>query len=94
MMGPYIQAAQPAGQTLAWTLLAQAIYYSIVRPIAVGGMLVGASYTLFKMRKQLGAGMARAVSDLKKSAAAHAATSRTERDLPAKAIFAGIASCS
>jgi putative OPT family oligopeptide transporter len=89
-LGPYIQAAQPAGQTLAWPLLAGAIYYSIVRPIAVGGMLVGASYTLFKMRKQLGAGMARAVSDLKKSAAAHEATNRTDRDLPSKAIFAGI----
>jgi len=89
-IGPYIQAAQPAGQTLAWPLLAGAIYYSIVRPIAVGGMLVGASYTLFKMRKQLGAGMARAVSDLKKSAAAHEATSRTDRDLPSKAIFAGV----
>ena len=90
-IGPYLQAAQPAGQTLSWSLLASAIYYSIVRPIAVGGMLVGASYTLFKMRKQLGAGMARAVSDLKKSAAAHAATNRTERDLPSKVIFAGIA---
>ena len=89
-IGPYIQAAQPAGQTLSWPLLAGAIYYSIVRPIAVGGMLVGASYTLFKMRKQLGAGMARAVSDLKKSAAAHAVTNRTERDLPAKAIFGGV----
>src|SRR5579872_6343293 len=89
-VGPYIQAAQPAGQPLAWPLLAGAIYYSIVRPIAVGGMLVGASYTLFKMRKQLGAGMARAVSDLKKSAAAHETTNRTERDLPAKAIFAGV----
>ncbi|MGB8730547.1 MAG: oligopeptide transporter, OPT family [Candidatus Sulfotelmatobacter sp.] len=89
-IGPYIQAAQPAGQTLAWPLLAGAIYYSIVRPIAVGGMLVGASYTLFKMRKQLGAGMARAVSDLKKSAAAHEATNRTDRDLPSKAIFAGV----
>ena len=89
-IGPYIQAAQPAGQTLAWPLLAGAIYYSIVRPIAVGGMLVGASYTLFKMRKQLGAGMTRAVSDLKKSAAAHQATNRTDRDLPSKAIFAGI----
>ena len=90
-IGPYVQASLPAGQTIAWPLLAQAIYYSIVRPIAVGGMLVGASYTLFKMRKQLGAGMSRAVSDLKKSAAAHAATNRTERDLPAKAIFAGVA---
>ncbi len=90
-IGPYVQASLPAGQTIAWPLLAQAIYYSIVRPIAVGGMLVGASYTLFKMRKQLGVGMSRAVSDLKKSAAAHAATNRTERDLPAKAIFAGVA---
>jgi len=89
-VGPYIQAAQPDGKALAWPLLAGAIYYSIVRPIAVGGMLVGASYTLFKMRKQLGAGMARAVSDLKKSAAAHQATNRTDRDLPSKVIFAGV----
>src|SRR5215813_8594984 len=90
-IGPYIQAAQPNGQALSWDLLAGAIYYSIVRPIAVGGMLVGASYTLFKMRKQLAVGIGRAVSDLKKSAAAQAAGSRTERDLPAKAIFAGVA---
>lgn len=90
-VGPYVQASLPPGQTIAWPLLAQAIYYSIVRPIAVGGMLVGASYTLFKMRKQLGMGMSRAVSDLKKSASAHAATNRTERDLPSKVIFAGVA---
>jgi putative OPT family oligopeptide transporter len=89
-IGPYIQAAQPAGQTLDWTLLAGAIYYSVVRPIAVGGMLVGACFTLFKMRSQLAVGMGRAVSDLKKSAAAHAATTRTERDLPSKAVFAGV----
>jgi putative OPT family oligopeptide transporter len=89
-IGPYIQAGLPARQSIAWPLLAQSIYFSIVRPIAVGGMLVGASYTLFKMRKQLALGMGRAVSDLKKSATAHAATNRTERDLPAKAVFAGI----
>src|SRR5271165_2081698 len=90
LLGPYIQRDLPAGQSLSWSLLAQAIYFSIVRPIAVGGMLVGASYTLFKMRKQLAIGMGRAVSDLKKSAAAHATSNRTERDLSAKAIFAGV----
>jgi putative OPT family oligopeptide transporter len=89
-IGPYIQATQPADQPISWTLLAGAIYFSIVRPIAVGGMLVGASYTLFKMRKQLALGMGRAVSDLKKSATVQAATNRTERDLPSKAIFAGV----
>ncbi len=90
-LGPSIEASQPAGHELSWTLLANAIYFSIVRPIAVGGMLVGATYTLFRMRKQLAAGMGRAVSDLKKSAAAHTATSRTDRDLNAKAVFAGVA---
>jgi putative OPT family oligopeptide transporter len=89
-IGPYVQASMPAGQPVSWTLLANSIYFSIVRPIAVGGMLVGASYTLFRMRKQLAAGMARAVSDLKKSASAHQATDRTERDLSAKIVFAGI----
>jgi putative OPT family oligopeptide transporter len=89
-IGPYIQAAQPEGQPISWTLLAGAVYYSVVRPIAVGGMLVGATYTLFKMRKQLALGMGRAISDLRKSAAAHEATDRTERDLPAKAVFAGV----
>jgi putative OPT family oligopeptide transporter len=91
LLGPYIQAAQGEGHALSWDLLAGAIYYSIVRPIAVGGMLVGASYTLFKMRKQLGVGMARAVSDLKKSATTHEATNRTERDLSSKVVFVGIA---
>src|SRR5499425_343014 len=89
-IGPYIQAAQPEGHALSWGLLAGAIYYSIVRPIAVGGMLVGASYTLFKMQKQLAVGMGRAISDLRKSAAAHESTSRIDRDLPAKVVFAGI----
>ena len=91
MAGPYIQAAQPNGQPIEWSLLAGAIYYSVVRPIAVGGMLVGASYTLFKMRKQLAVGMGRAVTDLRKSTAVHAATNRTERDLPSKVVFAGVA---
>ena len=89
-IGPYLQAGQAAGHPIAWTTLSQAIYFSVVRPIAVGGMLVGATYTLFRMRKQLAAGMGRALSDLKKSAAAHAASSRIERDLNAKAVFAGV----
>jgi putative OPT family oligopeptide transporter len=91
VLGPGIQASHAGGQPIPWTLLAQAIYFSVVRPIAVGGMLVGASYTLFKMRKQLGAGMARAITDLKKSAAAHAASNRTDRDLSAQVVFAGVA---
>jgi len=91
-LGPTLPATPAEASAMDyWGGIAGGVWYSIVRPIAVGGMLVGASYTLFRMRKQLGAGMARAVSDLKKSAAAHQATSRTERDLSAKIVFAGIA---
>jgi putative OPT family oligopeptide transporter len=85
------------GPTLQATLapeaegnLAGAVWYNIVRPIAVGGMMVGAGWTLFRMRKSLGMGMRRAVSDLKKSAAVHAATNRTERDLNGKVVFGGL----
>ncbi len=93
--GPTLVAQfAPAGTAFPdnafWTGQAGAVWSFIVRPIAVGGMLVGACFTLFRMRKSLGSGMARAVSDLKKSAAAHAGTARTERDLNAKFVFGGL----
>jgi putative OPT family oligopeptide transporter len=91
-LGPTLPAMPVGGSAMDyWGGVAGGVWFSIVRPIAVGGMLVGASFTLFKMRKQLGVGMKRAVSDLKKSAAAHQATNRTDRDLSAKVVFAGIA---
>jgi putative OPT family oligopeptide transporter len=91
VLGPELRAGASTGPSAPWGTLAGAVYFSIVRPIAVGGMLVGAGFTLFRMRRQLGAGMARAVSDLKKSAAAHEAARRTERDLSAKVVFIGVA---
>jgi putative OPT family oligopeptide transporter len=93
--GPtFVSQFLPAGatpDTTFWGGQADAVWKYIVKPIAVGGMLVGACYTLFRMRKSLGSGMARAVSDLKKSAAQHASTARTDRDLNGKAVFGGLA---
>jgi putative OPT family oligopeptide transporter len=92
-LGPQLQTALPAGATdAAWGLggLSGAVWKFIVRPIAVGGMLVGASFTLFRMRASLGSGMRRAVSDLKKSSTQAESTLRTERDLNAKVVFAGL----
>jgi putative OPT family oligopeptide transporter len=90
-LGPNLPA-QASGTSSAayWSGVAFSVWYSIVRPIAVGGMLVGAGFTLFRMRSQLGAGMKRAVSDLRKSAEAHQATDRTERDLSSKTVFVGV----
>ena len=92
LLGPELQRilAPAAGQTLPWESLVPGVWRFIVRPIAVGGMMVGASYTLFRMRKNLGVGLTRAVADLKKSAAQKAQTSRIDRDLDAKVVFAGL----
>ena len=88
-LGP--QLAPTIANEEGWSQLAGAIWFHIVRPIAVGGMLVGATFTLFRMRKNLGLGMKRAVADLKKSAAGHEATGRTQRDLSSKVVFGGLA---
>lgn len=92
-LGPQLQAYLPPGADTetSWAGMANTIWLNIVRPIAVGGMMVGAGYTLFRMRKSLGLGMRRAVSDLKKSGHQVAATNRTERDLSGKTVFAGLA---
>lgn len=79
------------GSQHAWALLADRLWKFIVRPIAVGGMLVGAGYTLYRMRANLKAGLARSVSDLKKSAAATDATERTDKDLSFKVVLFGVA---
>ncbi|HXX27982.1 MAG TPA: oligopeptide transporter, OPT family [Terriglobales bacterium] len=90
-LGPSLPGMPPNLSADAyWSGIAFSVWYSIVRPIAVGGMLVGAGFTLFRMRKQLMAGVKRALSDLKKSAEAHQATDRTDRDLSAKVVFLGI----
>jgi putative OPT family oligopeptide transporter len=92
MIGPFAAAnGLEAGTEAAWTAMSDQFWKFIVRPIAVGGMLVGACYTLFRMRKNLIAGVKRSVGDLKKSAEAHEATSRVDRDLNFKVVLVGVA---
>ncbi|MCE7958718.1 MAG: oligopeptide transporter, OPT family [Acidobacteria bacterium ACB2] len=74
-----------------WAGLAGHLYRYIVRPIAVGGMLVGACFTLWKMRKNLVLGIKRGVADVKKSATAAETSLRTEKDLAFRTVLFGIA---
>jgi putative OPT family oligopeptide transporter len=91
-LGPQLQTFIPAGVPLeeGWAAQADAVWRFIVRPIAVGGMLVGAAYTLFRMRNSLATGMKRAIADLKKSGAQAEVADRTERDLSSKVVFIGL----
>jgi putative OPT family oligopeptide transporter len=70
--------------------LAKLVFANYIKPIAVGGMLVGAASTLFKMKDQLIAGIGRAFRDIN-TPDAGADVPRTGRDLPYKYIFMGIA---
>ncbi|MCX6276557.1 MAG: oligopeptide transporter, OPT family [Bacteroidetes bacterium] len=67
------------------------IWRFIVRPIAIGGMLVSAGFTLFKMRKSLSTGIARSVKDVKKAASGvEHNVPRNEKDISFGWILVGI----
>lgn len=91
-LGPQLQAFLPAGSPAAspaasWSDIAAGVWRYIVRPIAVGGMLVGAAYTLFRMRASLTSGLQRAIGDVRQTAAQAAALNRTERYMSSKLVF-------
>lgn len=73
-----------------WLVWSTMIWKSIVRPIAIGGIIVGASYTLFKMRKSLVEGIARSVENVKKSTTATQTVDRVEQDIRFNWILVGI----
>src|SRR6266568_3064454 len=89
-LGPQLKQYLPSDTPDNWAAIAAAVWRFIVRPIAVGGMLVGAAYTLFKMRKSLGIGIQRAISDLKKTGQAKQSSLRYEKDLSSKVVFLGL----
>ncbi len=90
-LGPQlIEAFHGAGATAAdasWPSMVENVWKFIIRPIAVGGMLVGAGYTLFRMRKNLGAGLKRSIGDVKKAAGQGEVVSRLEKDLNMKLVL-------
>ncbi len=103
-LGPYvdIQAAasalvasdgiaMEAAIQKAWLAKAYEVWTYIVRPIAIGGMLVSAIYTLYLMRKSLFAGVARSIDDVKKAAAGvDTGVPRNEKDISFNWIMVGI----
>jgi putative OPT family oligopeptide transporter len=92
LLGPQLQTLLPAGTgDEAWGGLIVPVWRFIVRPIAVGGMLVGAGYTLYKMRKNLVGGLSRAIGELRTGAADQAKVARTERYMSWRTVFALIA---
>jgi putative OPT family oligopeptide transporter len=91
-LGPQLHAFLPATAAQEnWHDLAGSVWKYIVRPIAVGSMLVGAGYTLFRMRTSLAAGLMRTFGELRQTAADSTALRRTERYMSSKVVVALIA---
>ncbi len=90
-IGPSLIPDAATATTDTWMALSAQVWRNLVRPIAVGGMLMSACFTLFKMRKSLIGGLSRSISDVKKAAKGEKVNERTEQDLKFTTIMAGIA---
>jgi putative OPT family oligopeptide transporter len=104
IIGPRLASVNLAGGILAWWILipllqffdiahsgaddALALWRNIVRPIAVGAMIVSAAHTLFSMRQSL----MESVRGAFQSSAAHVSEEleSRERDLPVRGVIGGI----
>ena len=90
-LGPQLKQYLPATAPGDWSGMAFAMWKFIVRPIAVGGMLVGSAYTLFNMRKSLTSGLSKAFADFRRTPGEQPELVRTERYMNFKTVFALIA---
>ena len=87
-LGPQLHSFLPANATdESWLGLANNVWRFIVRPVAVGSMMVGTCYTLFRMRKNLVAGLAKAFGELRHGAPDMESLNRTERYMSSKTVF-------
>jgi putative OPT family oligopeptide transporter len=89
-IGPTLIPEGVPAEEGTWMAMATNVWRYIVRPIAIGGMLVSAGFTLFRMRKSLATGIGRSIGDVKKAASGETTMVRTERDLSFKWILIGI----
>jgi putative OPT family oligopeptide transporter len=64
-----------------WDVMANSVWYNIVRPIAVGAMLTGACNTLFSMRSSIAKSIGGAFGAAKAKREGRA-VERTDRDIP------------
>lgn len=82
-------APAPGAPPAAWDVAAFSVWYNVVRPVAVGAMLVAAGYTLFSMRSSIRHSIAGAFGASARATAGAAQTERTERDIPFRWLAAG-----
>ena len=89
LLAPQYAPAVDAG-LLSWADVSTAVFQNIVKTVAIGGMLMSAAFTLFRMRKSLFGGISRSINDVKKAASSQQATLRTDKDINIKIVFSAL----
>ncbi|MDR3676558.1 MAG: oligopeptide transporter, OPT family [Acidobacteriota bacterium] len=79
-----------AGGTAPWDLVSYTVWYNVVRPIAVGAMLVGAAYTLYSMRESIWRSVKGAFQASETLGEGSAVRTRLDIDIPIKWIIVSI----
>ncbi|MBM3810203.1 MAG: oligopeptide transporter, OPT family [Acidimicrobiia bacterium] len=77
------------GENAEPDLLAYTLWYNVVRPMAVGAMLVAACHTLLGMRSSIAKSLKGAFAATGAAAGSGGPVARTEQDIPAKWVLAG-----
>ncbi len=72
------------GRTAPWDLVSFTVWYNVVRPVAVGAMLVGAVYTLYSMRQSIYQSIRGALAASGAAGALEKVRVRTDVDIPLK----------
>ena len=78
------------GGLAPWDLVSYTVWYNVVRPIAVGAMLVGAVYTLYSMRESILRSIKGAFQASTASGEGAAVRTRLDIDIPIKWIILSI----
>jgi putative OPT family oligopeptide transporter len=87
-LGPDLQKFLPPGSgDGGWAAMAAAVWRYIIRPVAVGGMMVGAAYTLLKMGKSLTSSLGHALAEVRHGAPSPDSMARTERYMGSKTVL-------
>ena len=87
-LGPNLKQYLPAdAKAEDWEGMSIAVWRNIIRPIGVGGMLVSACYTLFRMRNNLGVGLSKAWSEVTATKPMEESENRHERYMSSKVVL-------
>jgi putative OPT family oligopeptide transporter len=79
------------GGRAPWDVVSYTVWYNVVRPIAVGAMLVGAVYTLYSMRESILRSVRGAFAASRLKSGADSVVTRLDVDIPITWVIASIA---